>query len=186
MVDFNKVGDGERKASNAGMSLPTERYRVLYEQANDAILISRPEQCIECNEMALRLFGCTHKEELIGRFPWEFNPPIQPDGSPSHEKAMQLMTAALAGTPQRFQWRYLQKNGAHFDAEVSLNRIALGDTTCLQASVRDVGEWKKMEQALRESEKQFRSMVEMTSDWAWAVDENGVYTYLPAVVSEPV
>lgn len=33
------------------------------------------------------------------------------------------------------------------------------------------------EDALRESEKKFRSMVETTSDWVWEIDSDGIFTY---------
>jgi two-component system cell cycle sensor histidine kinase/response regulator CckA len=36
---------------------------------------------------------------------------------------------------------------------------------------------KRAEEPLRESEEQFRSLVEITSDWLWEVDVDGVYTY---------
>ena len=36
----------------------------------------------------------------------------------------------------------------------------------------------RAEEALREIEQRFRSLVETTSDWVWEVDENGVYTYV--------
>ncbi len=36
---------------------------------------------------------------------------------------------------------------------------------------------QQRDDALRESEGRFRSLVETTSDWIWEVDQNGVYTY---------
>ena len=44
--------------------------------------------------------------------------------------------------------------------------------------LEDITEKKKAEEALMESEEKFRSMVEATSDWVWAIDQNGVYTYV--------
>jgi PAS domain S-box-containing protein len=42
---------------------------------------------------------------------------------------------------------------------------------------QEVAERKRAEEALRESERRFRSLVETTSEWIWEVDARGVYTY---------
>lgn len=46
-----------------------------------------------------------------------------------------------------------------------------------QGADRDVSERRRGEEALRESEARFRSLVETTSDWIWEVDSQGTYTY---------
>jgi len=40
------------------------------------------------------------------------------------------------------------------------------------------------EEALRESERRFRSLVETTNDWVWECDENGIYTYASPKVKD--
>jgi len=41
----------------------------------------------------------------------------------------------------------------------------------------DITERKQAQDALRESEQKFRSLVETSSDWIWAIDSAGHYTY---------
>ncbi len=52
-----------------------------------------------------------------------------------------------------------------------------GNVEYIVCTAEDITERKKMEDASRESEERFRSLVETTSDWIWEVDQNGVYTY---------
>ena len=41
----------------------------------------------------------------------------------------------------------------------------------------EMAERKRVDAAMRQSEKRFRSLVETTSDWIWETDARGVYTY---------
>ncbi|MBN1939523.1 MAG: PAS domain S-box protein [Candidatus Aminicenantes bacterium] len=112
------------------------KYRTLFESADDAILLMREGLFVDCNDRSLRMFGCSGKEQFIGRPPWEFSPAVQPDGLDSREKARALIEAAAAGEPQRFSWRHRRLDGEPIEAEVSLNRLVLEGEVYLQAIVR--------------------------------------------------
>jgi PAS domain S-box-containing protein len=49
---------------------------------------------------------------------------------------------------------------------------------------REIEEREHAQKALRESERKFRSLVELTSDWIWETDQFGVYTYASPRVKE--
>jgi PAS domain S-box-containing protein len=148
-----------------------ERYRTLFEGANDAIFIISGDRFVECNEMTLKMFGCEERFEIVNHHPWEFSPKRQPDGRDSGEKAREVIQAALGGTPQRFYWKHTRKNGEMFDAEVSLNRLESGPELLMQALVRDMTEHMRAEEALRESEERFRTLFENQGEGTGIVDE---------------
>jgi PAS domain S-box-containing protein len=53
--------------------------------------------------------------------------------------------------------------------EITVSRDALG---------KEIERRRQVEEALRESEKRFKNMVEATSDWIWECSNEGLYTYV--------
>lgn len=134
----------ERKQAEEALLESEERYRTLFEGANDAIVIVRDGSFVNCNRKTLELFRCS-AEEFLGRTPAEVSPLLQPDRRESGEKAREKMASALAGVPQFFEWQHLRCDGTLFDAEVSLNRTEYQGKEELQAIIRDITERKEME-----------------------------------------
>ncbi len=144
--------NAERRKAEAALRSSEARYRTLFDCANDAIFIMRQDCFIDCNVETLRIFGCT-RDQIIGQPPYRFSPEAQPDGRCSTEKSMERINAALSGEPQFFDWIHSRYNGSTFPAEVSLNRMDIGEETFLLAIVRDITERKHAEaqhQVLRE------------------------------------
>jgi PAS domain S-box-containing protein len=103
-------------------------------------------------------------EEIIGRhFSCFYTPEDQATGLP----ARALGTARDAGTFQAEGWR-VRKDGSRFWASVVIDPIHAEDGRLVGFAkvTRDVGEKKAAEEALRQSEQQFRLLVQGVVDYA--------------------
>ncbi len=150
-MNMNELTKTEQKLKES-----EEKYRTLFEGANDAIFLMNNYKFIECNEKTLEIFGCKTEKEILELRPWDFSPPNQPDKRNSKQKAINYIEKALNGKPQRFYWKHIRKDKTPFDAEVSLNRILLDKKYFIQAIVRDISDRMRAEKKIIESEKKFR------------------------------
>jgi PAS domain S-box-containing protein len=125
-----------------------QKFRTVFDNAYDAIFLMRDDMFVDCNPRTEVLFGCS-RDALLGRSPFDFSPTVQPDGRNSREKALEKINKALRGIPQSFEWTHSRRDGMTFDAEVTLNRVEIGEETLLQAIVRDVSSRKDTEAELR-------------------------------------
>jgi diguanylate cyclase (GGDEF)-like protein/PAS domain S-box-containing protein len=137
-----------RKAMMEALRESESKYKTLFEHANDAIFLIKGDLFVDCNTRTLEVFGCT-RDQIIGHRPYGFSPLLQPDGRDSKEKALERTANALKGEQQHFEWKHCRHDGSLFDAEVSLNRVILGEETFVQAIVRDVTERKAAEELFR-------------------------------------
>jgi|GEM_PF-304851 len=166
----------EGKKAEEALKEKEVRYRTLFENANDAIFLMKGDIFIECNPKTLEMFKCT-QDQIIGKPPYLFSPPTQPDGRDSKEKALEKINTALKGKPQFFEWLHCHYDGTPFYTEVNLNRLDIGNEVYIQAMVRDIDERKKTEEVLRASEELYRTLIEASND-AIAIVKEGRHLFV--------
>ena len=153
----------ERKKAEQKLKESEEKYRMIFNGANDPIAILDEEKIIDCNNITLELFGCKNKDEIIGIPLWNISHKKQPDGKDSVKVANELIKKALLGESQRFYWKYMKKDGTFFDTEISLSCFKLENKEYLMAIIRDITERKKAERELREINQLKTELLERTS-----------------------
>ncbi|MDD5091160.1 MAG: PAS domain S-box protein, partial [Candidatus Wallbacteria bacterium] len=119
------------------------KFRTLYENASDAIMLLEENRFFDCNRATLELFGCNSADDFLNRLPSEFSPALQPDGQDSSTAAAEHIRLASLSGNHRFEWMHCKKDGTPFPAEVWLTSIKLGDKSVIQAVVRDISGLKK-------------------------------------------
>ncbi len=161
---------GERKRAEEALRGSEQSYRALFELSNDAIYVHDVETgaILDANRKACEAAGVASVEEvrehgmrLIAGGEAPFTP----------ELAMEYVRRAAAGEPQRFEWRTGAPDGeGQVWSEVSLNRVTINGTERLLATARDITERKQAEQALRDSERSYRTIFDWTAAALWVHD----------------
>jgi PAS domain-containing protein len=77
------------------------RFRALFDATATAVTLRDVEaqHLLDCNEAAVRLFGCSNREELLGTHPLDLSPPLQADGTPSPVAARAMLARARRRSP---------------------------------------------------------------------------------------
>lgn len=154
----------ERTKTADALKDSEEKYRSLFQSANDAIFLMDKDRFVDCNEKTFKLFGCT-KEQIINHPPYEYSPEYQPDGRTSQDKALEKINKALEGEPQFFEWTHCTHAKVNFDAEVSLTRIKLSGKYFLLAIIRDISERKMAQQRLIEAKNKAEQSDKLKSEF---------------------
>ena len=159
------------------------RYQTLFNVANDAILVSKELNCVECNEKASELFG-GKRHNLIGRNMTDLFPAHQPDGVPSQLKAKSIAEHAATGEQQYYEWTFQRLDGSEFPAEVSLKTLRLGSEELIMTSIRDISKRVFAERQLLQTQK-MAAMGEMLGAIAhqWRQPLNILSTYVASLQS---
>ncbi|KYK33010.1 MAG: hypothetical protein AYK19_14450 [Theionarchaea archaeon DG-70-1] len=134
-----------------------KKYQNLFEGANDATFIMNTEGGhIEANKKASELLGYTLEEFKELSFREIVVPPSIPD---SEEKLEKLLRGEYIPI---YEKKFRTKEGRVTPVEVSVSGVKdeSGNIAYVQSIVRDITERKKAEQALQESERQYKDLFE--------------------------
>lgn len=165
----------EQKISEETLRESEERYRGIVSQTVGGIAeVDLNGGFITVNDRFCEIVGYT-REELTGKICMQDI--THPDDVPRNlEKFKRLVSD---GTPFEIEKRYICKDGSVIwvNNSVSAIRDAEGKPRTIVAAVFDVTTRKQAEEAVRESEKRFRSMANNAPMLIWMSDREKLCTY---------
>ena len=150
-----------------------EQYRLLVENANEAIIISQNGKHKYVNPKAVEIFGYSEKELLSKPITSFFHPDDAAMVAENHRRRLQG-----EDIPQRYSFRLVTKSG--LTRWVETNNVLSdweGEPAALVFLV-DITERKKAEEILKESEERFRYIAEFSPLPILIISGEGKYEYL--------
>ncbi len=167
----------ERKQMEEALRQSEEKYRnILYSIQEGYFELDLAGNYTFVNDANCRLLGYS-RDEIIGmntrqHMPYEDN----------YKKASQAYTKLfLTGKPiESLEIFSVKKDGTPviYETSVTLIKNAQGKAIGFRGVSRDITQRKNMEEALRQSEERYRSIIENMTDGYFEVDLYGNFTYL--------
>jgi len=125
------------------MMFKEERYQVLFESAEDGILLLNGLMIDDCNPKACEMFSLS-REEVTKFSILMLSPKEQFNGESSEIYSKKLIELALDDQPQMFEWDYFSSEHTVSKALVKLNKVIFENKIFTLAILRDISEFKRI------------------------------------------
>jgi len=139
----------ERKRTEERLRQSEEKFSRLFKLSPDAISLSEPDSglLVEVNDAYAKLTGY-EKSELVGRSSLELGLFVNPEG-----RRRVVERLKTSGQVNNMEVKFRRKDGTHVQCSVSCQFITIGKERFLLAVMRDVTEFKRMQEMMIQSEK---------------------------------
>ena len=123
------------------------------------------------NETGQRLLGYSW-DEISQMYIWQLDPDVAEADWPA------IWHRIVNRDAYTFETVHRSKDGAEIPLEVTTSPVSFSERQIICCYCRDIAERKQAELALRESEENYRSLVETAHDLIWRVDPTGTFTFV--------
>ncbi|MFI5379277.1 MAG: PAS domain S-box protein [Tepidisphaerales bacterium] len=159
----------ERKRAEESLHESESKLRAIFECSMDAIGIARKDEHVFANPAYLKLFGYENNETIAGTS-------MLNHIAPSHRQQMMENRARRTigeDVPVFYETRGMKADGTEFDMEISVSTYELHGQIHTVASIRDITERKRSEEALAGEKKFAEALFACLPGTAFVMDQNG-------------
>jgi PAS domain S-box-containing protein len=154
----------ERKRTERALIESERRFRQFFENSVDVLFVHDEQgHFVDCNAEACRALGY-QREELLKLSVANVATHLISEEERREKKGESHWERAMRGEPGRIvgfdENELRRKDGSTFPVEVGVGAIEYGGRRMIFASARDISKRKQTEDALRESETKYRTLVE--------------------------
>lgn len=169
MVQQVTAAIADRDQAEADLRLSEEKFsKAFYASPNPMILSTLVEgELLEVNDSFTQLYG-TEGDGVIGRTVLDIGLWAAPS-----DRATMLETIQTQGYIRNQEYTFKTAQGQPRTVLFSAETVQLNGDRCLLAVANDITERQQAEQALRESETRFRTLVEQATDALFVVTPEG-------------
>ncbi|MFN2529935.1 MAG: PAS domain S-box protein [Pyrinomonadaceae bacterium] len=158
----------EQKLAEQALRESEERYRLLVEFSPDAVVVHSDGVFKYLNPAALKLWGASCPEELIGK-------PVLDVVHPDYHSIVNVRFDHV-NVSKLTEEKHVRLDGQVIDVEVAGLPFTFQGKPAVQAVIRDVTEQKRAREALREAEARLRTVIGGASLILFATDKDGIFT----------
>ncbi len=151
------------------------RFQTLTENSPDMVFVHRNDRIVYVNPAMIAAFGADNAESFIGRDTLEL---VHPDERERVSKRRSDQQRGDVGAGRHIV-RMRRVDGSEFMGDVSIANIVWDGELSVLVTVRDVTERFAFERQVRESERQYRNLIELLPD-AFCVQCDGVLVFTNA------
>jgi PAS domain S-box-containing protein len=178
--EFQAVGRDitKRKEAEEALRQSELRFRMYTEGSLVGVYVVQDERLVYVNPVLAQFFGYT-VQEMTGLPALDL---VHPE---DRNLVRQKIAERLAGQPsERYSIRGIRKNGALIHCELLGRLVDYQGQPAILGSLLDITQRREAEEALRQSEKQYRFLVETMNDGLGAMDEHQRITYINPRITE--